>query len=173
MIVDGSLLDTVLVTPGVGVLVIDEYVDVPAFVAGAQGRVLSTLGHLPTWAFTNHGRPLRAGLPPFGKVVDKPNANAFVRTGLYREVKAAGVRHLVVMGYHRDACVAGTIGHLWVSAPHPESYGAVNLGLTVHTHLHLVHGGPESKKRDRPLWYAAARIPEIPDGKRVRIYRRL
>ena len=77
------------------------------------------------------------------------------------------------MGYHRDACVAGTIGHLWVSQPRLEDYGAVNLGLTVHTHLHIVHGGPESRKRDRPLWYAAARIPEIPDGERVRIYRRL
>lgn len=172
MIVAGGLIGAVQHLPGVGVLVIDEYVEPPSYVRAAQSKVLTSLAHLPTWAFTNHGRPLRVGLPiPSGTpVIDKPKANAFAQTGLFQQARAAGVGHFVVMGYHRDACVAATIGHLWKPAPQYDDFGAINFGFTVHTHLYLVHGGPKSKKRDRPLWYATARMPEIPDGKRLLVY---
>lgn len=127
------------------------------------------------WAFTNNGRDLRSGLllPKGTSVIDKPRANAFAGTDLQKRILDKGVTDLVVMGYHRDACVAATIGHLWKGAPDPEDFGAVNFGFKVHTHLHIVHGGSSSKKRDRPLWYAAARIPEIPEGDRLLIYREI
>ena len=171
---NGSLIESVRALPNVGLLVIDEYVIPPLYVRKAQSKVLTTFGHLPTWAFTLHHKPLRDGLPAFQTVINKPAANAFVGTGLYRRLTDAGIKHLVVLGYHVEACVAATIGHLWYEPPKTEDdIGAVNLGFTVHTHLHLIHAGEYSNKRMKPIWIAAAKAAPTEDCSRLLIYSKI
>lgn len=166
----GSLIESVQALPDVGLLLIDEYVVPPTYVQEAQAKVFASLGHLPTWAFTLQHRPLRKGLPPL-QVINKPAANAFVGTGLYQKLTDKGIKHLVVMGYHVEACVAATIGHLWYESPKSdEDIGAVNLGFTVHTHLHLIHAGEYSNKRMKPIWVAAAKAAPTEDHSRLFIY---
>lgn len=170
----GSLIESVQALHNVGLLVIDEYVTPPTYVQEAQSKVLTAFGHLPTWAFTLHHRPLREGLPTFPEVINKSAANAFVGTGLYKRLTGAGIRHLVVLGYHVEACVAATIGHVWYEPPKTEDdIGAVNLGFTVHTHLHLIHAGKHSHKRKKPLWLVAAQTAPTEDCARLFVYSKI
>ncbi|MES9897645.1 MAG: isochorismatase family protein [Sedimenticola sp.] len=83
----------------------------------------------------------------------KPHPNAFRETTLHYDLQRLGITHLVVMGWHANACVGATVGFPWWLTGTEED-GGTHLGYTVMTCNQVLHGGPANWSNATPQHYA-------------------
>ena len=118
----------------------------PGTVTARQQQVIAYLLRFgcPLWNIT-YGSPItRTQLKALfnGNQIEIPkqHPNAFKEPELERTLVLNNITHLVVMGWHIDACVRATIGSFMLP-PQQDNWGAVQLGFVVHTCTQILHGG--------------------------------